>query len=208
MVKSMTPPEVTLMTAEEIGKIQEILGARLRKSGLLIEPVQWVLEHQGDALAVEMVAAVCRRVGAVSDMIVRHVTVDRTRTPQAVLDATGRRQYTDNGVVKTMPRGDGKEVDVYLFPVRHYISDDDLEKEFERRILIPADPYSLAAVNQDDPAFADDHPNGTHWKDSRGEWCYAAFDADFGQWGGGRYVCVRHLGGRNRSCWFAGLRKS
>jgi hypothetical protein len=50
-----------------------------------------------------------------------------------------------------------------------------LDKEYERRGLKPADPYTLAAVNEADPAFADKHPNGTHWKDADDKWRYAAF---------------------------------
>ena len=66
----------------------------------------------------------------------------------------------------------------------------DLEKEYALRGLIPADPYSLAAVNEADPAFADKYPNGTQWKDASGNYCCAFFD----RWRGGRRVSVRWRG--------------
>ena len=161
MVDIMTPSQ--LITAGQIGNIQEILGAGLRKSGLASEPVQQVLEHQGDELINELIAVVRSRVKAVSDMIVRHVKVNRDRSPQETLEATGRRLYVTESVVATMPRGDGEEIEVVFFKVGRFVSDDDGEKEYELRGLKPADPYSVAAVNEDDQAFTDDHPNCIHW---------------------------------------------
>ncbi|MBX4210510.1 hypothetical protein KW783_00870 [Candidatus Parcubacteria bacterium] len=120
------------------------------------------------------------------------------------------KQFTDRKVVDAMPRGDGAEVEVIFFKPdlsdrNGFISDDDLEKEFELRGLKPSDPYSVAAVNEADAAFADEKPHGTHWKDSKGKWCFVAFD----QWGGvesGVRVDRRDRGWRDY-WWFAGLRK-
>lgn len=166
------------------------------------EAVQTVLGQP--ELATEQLAVFRKRVEAISDLIVRKVTVDRTRTPKKVLDATGRTQYTTDGVVKAMPKGEGEEVEVVFFKLNGYVSDADLEKEYELRGLVPADPYSLAAVNEADPAFADEHPNGTHWKDGGDNWCYATFR----RWDDVRGVYV----GRGDDDWggvwfFAGLRK-
>lgn len=164
------------MTPSQIGKVQEIVGAACRKAGLPSAPVQQVLEHQGAQLTAEMLAVLRKFVEAVSSLIIRLVTeVNHSLSPQQVLDATGRKQYTDREVVEAMPRGEGDKKEVVFFQVGRYISDDDLEKEFEIRGLKSADPYSLAKVNQDDPAFADNRPNCTHWKDANGQWCYIAF---------------------------------
>lgn len=143
------------------------------------------------------------------DMIIRKVTVNRTRPPQETLNATGRKQYIDHIVVDAMPRGEGEEVEVVFFKLdlskrNGFISDNDLEKEYELRGLKPADAYSLAAFNEADPAFADTHPNATHWKDASGSWCYAAFD----RWNDERIVDVYRDGGDwSDRWWFAGLRK-
>ncbi|OGG73207.1 hypothetical protein A3A38_02325 [Candidatus Kaiserbacteria bacterium RIFCSPLOWO2_01_FULL_53_17] len=201
MDKTMTPSAIT---AGQIGKIQELLGARLRKSRLPSEPVQQVLATQGDAVADEMLAAIRTRVEAICNMIVRHVNVNRARTPQEALKATGRNVYANDSVVKTMPKGEGDEAEVHFFKHSRWISDDDLEEEYEKRGLTAVDPYSLAAVNEADPGFADTHPNGTHWKDANGKWCYAAFD----RWLDGRRVNVHRRGNDWRGdWWFAGLRK-
>ncbi|MEK7579848.1 MAG: hypothetical protein AAB469_01495 [Patescibacteria group bacterium] len=144
-----------------------------------------------------------------NNLIVRYVKVDRTKTPEQMLEATGRRQYTDADVVKAMPRGDGDEGEVFFFKLDlssrgGHISNDDMEKEYELRGLKPADPYKLSQVNVDDPAFADEHPNSTHWKDTNGRWCFALFH----QWDGRRRVRVyRGAYGWNAYWWFAGLRK-
>ncbi|HXF43908.1 MAG TPA: hypothetical protein VNK70_00285 [Candidatus Paceibacterota bacterium] len=166
------------------------------------EPVQKVLGT--DNLGMRLLEPFRQLVEAVSNLIIRRVKVDRSRTPQEALDATGRKQYTNRSVVAAMPRGEGEEVEVIFFNLGRYVSDNDLEKEYELRGLMPADPYSLAAVNGADPAFADERPNGTHWKDADGRWCYAAFDR---HWDDGRRVRVNR-DGRDWSddWWFAGLR--
>ena len=195
-------PSVNSITQKQIGKVCDLLTAALRKSGLQSEPSQLVIEQQGGPLVAEMVATFRKRVEAVSNMIVRHAKVNRSRTPEKMLDATSRKQYTDRKVVSAMPLGEGDEADVFFFNLGRYISDADLEKEYELRGLKPADPYAQAAVNEADPAFADDHPNGTHWKDADGKWCYAAFD----RW---RNVNVNRYDDYDwlDYWWFAGVRK-
>ena len=132
---------------------------------------------------------------AKTNLISRTVRVNRNRSPQEALDATCRAQYTDREVVDSMPRGEGDEVEVVFFKPdlsnnNGFISDDDLENEFELRGLEPDDPYSVAAVNEADPDFAYQMPHGTHWKDAEGKWCYAAFS----HWGGKREVYVNRRG--------------
>jgi hypothetical protein len=140
-----------------------------------------------------------------SNLIFRHVTVDRSRNPRASLGMTGRNLHVNDEVMKTMPKGNGAEVDVVFFKLGHNVGDTDLEKEYELLGLVPADPYSLAKVNEDDPAFADGHPNGTHWKDTEDEWCFATFC----RWFGERAVGVNRNGHDWRDdWWFAGIRKS
>lgn len=144
------------------------------------------------------------QIGTESNLIIRHVKVDRSLNPQEVLDTTGRRQYTDPDVVASMPKGEGDEVDVVFFNLDRYVTEDELEKEYELRGLKSADPYSLAAVNRDDPTFADTNPNGTHWKGADGKWCSAAF----GQWDVERRVGVDRRGDVwSGLWWFAGVRK-
>ncbi|MCX6787897.1 MAG: hypothetical protein NT108_01890, partial [Candidatus Kaiserbacteria bacterium] len=164
MGKTMSP-SVNSITPGQIGKIQEILGAALRKSGLQSEPTQQVVEHQGDALVSEMVAVVRKRVEAISGMIVRHVIVNRTRTPQEAIDATGCTQYIDKNVLATMPQGKGDEVDVHFVPTKRFIPVNEVPAFLAQYGLVP-DPRAQAAVNEADPAFAGEYPNGTQWGDN------------------------------------------
>ncbi len=192
------------ITTGQVGKVQELLGAALRKSDLQSEPSQQVLENQGAQVIEEMVAVLRKYVEAVSSMIVRHVAVNRNRSPQEAIDATGRNKYLTDGVVAAMPQGEGGEADVFFFNLGRYISDADLDKEYELRGLKPADSYALAAVNESDPAFADNHPNSTRWKDESGNWCYAAFN----RWNDERNVGVGRRSDRwHDRWWFAGCRK-
>ena len=208
MTKVMTP-SVNTITAGQIGKFQELLGARLRKSGFLSEACQQVLATQGDVLADEMVVAIRKRVEAMDSIIVRRTKVDRSRAPCKALESTGRKLYVNDNVVAAMPKGEGEEVDVCFFKLDlsergGWISDNGLEKEYALRGLKAADPYSQAAVNEADPTFADDHPNATHWKDADGKWCFAIFS----QWLDECYVHVnRYDNDWYGIGWFAGLRK-
>ncbi|OHA67244.1 MAG: hypothetical protein A3C82_00045 [Candidatus Wildermuthbacteria bacterium RIFCSPHIGHO2_02_FULL_47_12] len=179
MAKTVTPS----ITRGQISKIQELLDAGLRKSGLPSEEVQQVL-GQPDFVD-EMVGVLRKRVEAVSDMIVRHVKVDRSRSPQQMLDATGFKQYLSRDVVNVMPRGEGEEVEVRFFKLKRYSSPAEVAEAFRIRVLMP-DPIAQAQANTDDPSFMDEHPNGTQWQDADGNWCYIAFS----RWSVGRYVRV------------------
>lgn len=209
MTQIMTPSALKTTTAGKIDKAVANYRALLVKhSGEFnIEAVQTVLGQS--ELAGEQFAVFRRRIEVVSNLIVRRATVNRNRSQQEALDATCRNQYTNRKVVDSMPKGDGEEVEVVFFKPDlsercGCISDDDLEKEFELRGLKPADPISIAVINEADPAFADEKPHGTHWKNGDGKWCFAAFDL----WDVGRRVRVRRGGyGWRDHWWFAGLRK-
>src|SRR3989339_18147 len=73
-----------------------------------------------------------------------------------------------------------ENITVEFFPIRKKASDDEVAKMLEERGLTD-DPYAVCAVNEADPAFADKHPNVTHWKDADGNWCYAAFSRNGGE---------------------------
>jgi len=210
MTEFMTPSEQKTTTQGQIDKAVSNYRALLEKHapGFNSEAVQSVLGQP--ELAHEMLGVFRRCVEASSNLIIRRVRVDRTRTPQEALKATGRKLYTDQSVVDSMPRGEGDEVEVVFFKPdlsnrKGLISDDDLEKEFDLRGLKPADLISVAAVNEADPEFADKMPCGTHWKNADGKWCFATFD----RWNDDeRRVNVDRddyvwFG----SWWFAGLRK-
>jgi hypothetical protein len=141
---------------------------------------------------------------AVSKMFSRRVRVDRSKTQQQALDATGRRQFC-YAAVEVMPRGKGEEeeVDVYFFDLDYDPTVKELDSEYELHCL-NADPIAQAKVNADDPAFADYRPNGCQWGLEGG---VASFYA-FGLWGGKRSVLVdRYDGSWNRIYRFGGVRK-
>lgn len=204
----------TIMTAAEMtdGQIENAVNKlrdamRKNRSEITSDVAQQVLGVEN--LGMMMFAPFRERAEAVSNLIVRKVTVNRGRSQQEVIDATGRVQYTNRKVVDAMPKGEGDEVEIVFFKPdlserNGFITDNDLEKEFELRGLKPADPISVAAVNEADPAFADEKPHGTHWKDAEGNWCCAAFD----RWRGRRRVDVRRGDDDwHDYWWFAGVRK-
>ena len=203
----MTPSKPT--TDGQIDKAVANYRALLEKhSGEFnTEAVQIVLGQS--ELAGEQFTIFCRRVEVFSSLFFRRATVKRNRTPQEALDATFRKQYTDRKVVESMPKGEGDEVEVGFFRLdlskcHDYISDDDLEMEFELRGLKSADPISIAAVNEADHDFADEKPHCTHWKNADGKWCFATFY----HWSKERKVDVGlRVYGWDGYWWFAAVRK-
>lgn len=186
-MKTMTPSAENVgMTDGQIDKAADALRsafvARLRehRSEFGVDATQQALGAKG--LIPDMFAVFRGYVERFSNLIVRLVRPNRTQSPQAALDATGRKQYTTASVVASMPRGTGDEAKIVFFKPDEsaydengWINDDNVEKQYTLRGLKPADPYSLAKANEDDPDFADEHPNATHWKDAEGKWCFAAF---------------------------------
>lgn len=206
--KIMTPSEEKI-TDGQIGKFTDRLRSKFadKKESLPSNISQDILEDKEamNEILEECLQAFQKRVEARSNMIARTVKVNRNQTPQEALNAIDRKQYTNDSVVEAMPKGEGEEVTVYFFKVGKKISDEQLSKEYELRGLKAADPYSLAAVNQADPSFADEHPHGTHWKDGDGDWCYASFL----RWRARRQMNVNRNGSDwdDHYWWFAGIRK-
>jgi len=172
MAETMSPSKIT---ASQVGKIQKLLGAALRKSGLQSEATRQVLETQGGSLVAELVAVIRKRVEAISKLITRHIRVDRTLTHQQALDATERKQYVNQEVLSLAPKGSGEGVDLCFFDLDYDPTVDELDREMEARGLKP-DIDALAAFNAANPAFADDRPNATQWRDAGGNACYAIFN--------------------------------
>ena len=192
------------MTDGQVENFVDKFRAALRKhrADISSETAQQVLGVEN--IGMKLFSVVRKYSEYFSEMIVRRVKVNRDRTPQEMLDAIGWKKYFDKQVVPTMPRGEGDDVEVIFFNVGHHITDAELDQEYELRGLKPADPYSVAAVNEADPEFSDTRPNCTHWKDANDKWCYVVFD----RVDDGHEVHVE----QNNSYWddywwFAGLRK-
>src|SRR3989344_7634417 len=213
MTQIMTATEMEMTDGQienAVGKLRDAM--RKHRSGITSDVAQQVLGVEN--LGMVMFTPFRERAEVLSNLIVRRVKVNRLLTPQQVLDATGRKQYTNRKVVNAMPRGEGggegDETEVVFFKPEpweytrpDFMSDDDFEKALGRRNLKSAPPDDVAAVNEADPAFADTRPNGTHWKDADGKWCFAAFD----RWNGEREVGVDRDGYVWHDLWwFAGLR--
>ncbi len=115
------------------------------------------------------------------------VKVNRNRSPEEAIGATGRKQHVlSDSALATMPRGQGEVVDLYYMKREGFTSDNKWEQYLKELRLAP-DPYAQAADNEANPCFADEHPNGTHWKNSEGEWYLVSFN----RWHGERGVLVR-----------------
>ncbi len=138
-----------------------------------------------------------------SDTFVRRIhDVDRLRSPWTMLEAAahGRTKYWSPNVLTGMPRGEGACLEVVFFRVDLFMGYSALEEEYDRRVLNPVDPYSLGAVNEADPSFADEFKNGTIWKNRMRNWYFLAFGRSF--------VSAHRRGFEwNGQWWFGGVPK-
>ncbi len=194
----MTPNVRTQsITNGQIGQINDRLATKLRESGLPTEEVQKVLKMPGNVAIDEMVAVFRKHVEAQSEIIIRRVRVDRSRSPREAIDATGRNKHVNDDVVATMPKGEGDEVDVHFIPTKRLVPVKEVPAFLAQYGLVP-DPRAQAAANEADPSFADEHPNGSQW----GNDCCLAF----GRWGDGRDVdCCRDDYGWDDSWFLCGV---
>lgn len=126
-----------------------------------------------------------------------------TLTPQAALDATKRTQYANKDILATFPPA--TDLPLEFFTLDKYVTESELDKEYESRGLAPASPFDLCTYDLANPDKMDEMQYvATQWKDGA-NWNYAAFR----RWDGERRVCVYRGGCRWRvHWWFAGVRKS
>lgn len=138
--KTMTASNVKVMTDGQIeGAVKQFRDAmRKHQSEISSEAAQQVLGLPN--LGMRLFAPFRELAEMGSDLIVRRVkVVNRERSPREVLEAIGRTVHANDTVAQTMPRGNGEEVEVFFFRVGRFINDYDLEREYERRVLVPAD---------------------------------------------------------------------
>ncbi len=204
MVRKTVIPSSRPITKGQVDKFIEVVGAKLRKSDLPSNLVQRVLEKQKGALAegfVKKLGWLVEKEGRASTIIVRTAMVDPNRDLAATvkaLEAVGfYASYSmrsdmpnETWMTQSMPKATSDEVEVHFFNLgcpqdgeylisvgsNSQVEGIDIDKEYEVRGLKPVDPYTLAALNEADPAFARKYPNGTHWDVSNhGGACHMAF---------------------------------
>lgn len=207
MKKGMSRPKTALITLRQMEELMRRQLDALSRSRLPRDPGQRILEKQVADQAGYFVALVREREKAIDSEIVVRVKVNRSRSQKEALDATGYKQYADPEVVATMPDGEGEDVDVHFFPGTtgdRRISDAELEEEFNWHGLKP-DPRAQMAIHEANMNFATRYPNGTHWKDANGNWCYMVFD----EWSGCTKVVQIRRGDTHwdGGCWRAGVKK-
>lgn len=198
------------ITAGQSGRLADRFITRCRTEGLPYptQLIQDVVEQEGDQIVQQAFEDLRARVERRSKMIVRRVRINRSLSPMQLVDASKRVKYVNEDVLDTMPRKSTEgeeEVDMYFFNEGRYLSVDEQEKVLAEYGL-EHDYAAQCQVNIDDPAFADEHPNGMQWRDSKNRPFFVAFGRGFDD---ERDVgCDRSGGGWGVSWWFGGVRKS
>ena len=106
----------------------------------------------------------------------RVVKVPSGRSFREAIVATKRVPNYDEDLLESVLRSCAYNGDVIFYRPKRWIEgDNDLRRELSKHNLVLADPHTQAQVHIDDPNFADDHPNFTHWKGPDGKWYFAKY---------------------------------
>jgi hypothetical protein len=81
--------------------------------------------------------------------------------------------YCDDEVLALAPAAEHEGV-LEFFTLDKYVDDDEVQKEYESRGLVPADMISLGEWCEKNQTKNNTY-YVTHWKDKDDKWCYAAF---------------------------------
>jgi hypothetical protein len=205
---SVAPKEVTLATGEQVEHIMDMWRRRIKGRKLTLDEANQIIRNGGQYLPTMDKAADVLVDQVRSDMqniIIRMVrNIRRNRSAQAAINDTGRNKHVNDGILATMPVGNGpEEVELVYFRLGRTVYADELEREYEARDLEP-DPQAQSADNEADPSFADEHPNSNYWNRDGNLSSFLAFDG----WNGKRRVgCNRGDDYWYGLWWFAGVRK-
>ena len=201
------------LSPSKIAKLQELFGAALRKSGAFDPEVQQLIEHHWDEMGPDLEASCLAAIGRhrmplsfPQNEVVRLVrNVHRhIGSLEGILHYTpGRVKYLSNMLswASIFDLHFNRDVELHYFHPGRSLTDEQLQQEYQSRKLVP-DPLAQTIDNRD-LAFADLHPNGTHWQDREGRWCYLTFDRQFYQ--GPRVMADFHRNEWFPYWWFAGV---
>ena len=127
-----------------------------------------------------------------------------TNPLKKLLKSTKRTLYVNDEVLNSAPQGT-QEGTFELFTLSKFVTDDELEKEYAARGLVPATIADIVAYDKKHRDILDEKEYvATHFKDAKGNWCYATFRRfDYS-----RDVYVdRDVSGWSGDSWFCGVKK-
>jgi hypothetical protein len=199
MIQIHVPIEKAI-TAGQVGKTQELLGASLRGAdNLESRIVQRMLENDGNSLAKGMLVVVQDhyKQALLQQQLVDWVTIIDEYNIIARVPCFSKVPHHDRGVVE-----------IHFFKINsglsgliHKVSHKGLEKEYVNRDLSPAREDDLQYLDRTNRLFACKYPNITHAVRTSGD----LGSACFGPNGYGYNAPLEDFD--TRKWWFAGVRK-
>lgn len=140
----------------------------------------------------------------INRLIVRHTIIDLSISSKQALIRKGRVIYTTNPLeIASMISGNRTAEKVIFLPGDSWESDNERDTWLGSMNLKFCDPHTLAKVNEDDPAFADDFPNMTYWEDGDHK-----YQITFCNWEGERQVGIfSSCSISSEGCWIATVSK-
>lgn len=147
-MSTMTPPTEDTITNGQIGKVQDLVAASLRKSDLSRQGLQSLLENGASSFTKELDTLVRRHVEAHSELITRNVDLAAGVSVRDLIAKAGYKNSITDWVLDQLPAvqisGQTKLVFFKFKRDRTKNFKLQLADEYKTRGLIPADIQSVA----------------------------------------------------------------
>ncbi len=161
-------------------KLFTIISNTFKEAGLGIQVVEWLTSETGAKFFTQKMGEIAEECKKNVPVVIRVTGVPRRLQPRQMLEFLDREPVRDcsSRIIDNMP---GRwymlpdQLDIIFFQIQKGTLPGQIEAEYVKRDLLPADPYSVIKANQDNRGFAETRPNGTYWKGGDGELCVIEF---------------------------------
>ncbi len=203
-----------MLLPTEIDSIFSLLRAAFPNVNQFSDEIRQLLIHNAADVTKETITAITdaliRLVARTTTTIVLTLDVDRSRSPEEMLEATkffSRESSTDGSHLANMPRAGSTRQVVELFRLESYTVGYQLELERKRRgYKTLLDSYQLGSIAEKYPAFADECTLVTQWKKPGSPYWVSLV---FKQYQGRRLASISKRGENydwRGPCWCGGIR--
>lgn len=140
-----------------------------------------------------------------SNIKYRDIAISENKVSLSYLEKLDIGKYIDPLTLDCVtPPEDNWSILVTLFTIGEWMTEQELDEKYKALNLVAIDAYTLAILNETDPRLCEKYPNGTHWKDQDGNWCFGKCTSVAGK----QSLRIGYGGiGWCKNLWFAGFSK-
>lgn len=206
---TVVPHSSQPITAAQITELYHLLGIPLSKAKISSDLMQRVIDDHGNLFVINFLLLVEDHIEIVTGFELLRVKVNRAQTAYEAIDAiSGRYKSIDlpDGILEAAPKNECSFAKkLHFFTLGREANNDEVQQEYEKRGLRPADVWEICAFNAQHSNFATDRPNAVLFWEVDGRCWYVAFGVSDD---GIRFVAVKYVVDLwSYDWWFMGLPK-